>query len=472
MSKPIPYFALLFPLILAAGAFAQERPAEFVPLSTYKIPEGNAEIIAATSDGHTLVFSNSIRQSIGILDISNPKRLRQVASVPIPGEPTSVAVHDRWAAVSIRLDQPKKNAAPPKFSPGQVWILDLKQPTKPQVIGKIDIGWHPDCLNISEWQGRIFIVVAIENEPLILDKKGRVTGKEAPGHPRDVSPAGFVDVLAFHSVRSTAQAQPLHATSKFTRYSIALPKSVMTKAGLEYPRDPQPEYVDIRNGIAAVSLQENNGVALINLRGPAPKLERVFSTGIVSDRKADLIEDHKTHLTQLYPSAVNGNGIATLDPRGRPVLAGQRCADGLAFSADGSVLYTADEGEFDYTGGRGWSAWDLQGNFLWDDGGTLEAQAAAHHLYPEHRSENRGIEVEGLTTATFAQRPLAFVVAERGSFVAIYDLEQSQRPKFLQLLATDTGPEGVLALPQSGLLITANEVARTLSIFSLGLHHP
>jgi hypothetical protein len=453
--------ALLYTCLMGtACAQPQAPPAEFVPLATYKIAEGHAEILAATADGQTLLFSNSMRHSVGVLDLSDPKSPRQIASIPVPGEPTSVAVHDSWAAVSIRLDQPRKNAPPPKFAPGQVWILDLANPAEPQVVSRLNIGWHPDCLKIAEWMGQIFIVVAIENEPLILDKKGMATSEEDPGHPLDVSPAGFIDVLA-HQPTAAETGVP----AEFTRYTIVLPEKILREAGLAYPGDPQPEYVDIDHGIAAVSLQENNGVAVVDLRGPTPKLARVFSTGIVKDRQADLKENGKTRFSKLYPSAVNGNGIATIDAAGKQVAAGQRCPDSVSFSPDGKVLYSADEGEFDYTGGRGWSAWNLRGDLLWDDGGSLEVRAAKAQLYPEHRSENRGIEVEGLTTAIFGQQSLAFVVAERGNFVAVYDLKEAARPVFLQILATGVGPEGVLPLPQRNLLITANEVDGTLSIF-------
>ncbi|HRW19590.1 MAG TPA: class I SAM-dependent methyltransferase [Dermatophilaceae bacterium] len=41
--------------------------------------------------------------------------------------------------------------------------------------------------------------------------------------------------------------------------------------------------------------------------------------------------------------------------------------DALAFSPDGSVIFTADEGELVYTGGRGMSWWSNTGAFLGDD---------------------------------------------------------------------------------------------------------
>ncbi len=58
------------------------------------------------------------------------------------------------------------------------------------------------------------------------------------------------------------------------------------------------------------------------------------------------------------------------------------------------------------TGGRGFSIWTLTGEFVWDDGGEIERKAAAAGLYPDTRSENNGIEIEGHHQRSFWRQRL------------------------------------------------------------------
>jgi len=85
-------------------------------------------------------------------------------------------------------------------------------------------------------------------------------------------------------------------------------------------------------------------------------------------------------------------------------------------------------------------------------------------LYPDERSDVRGIEVEGITAARFGTRDYAFAVSERGSFVAIYDVTNPLAPKFVQILPTGKGPESVVAIPDRNLLVVAAEKSGTLTI--------
>ena len=227
----------------------------------------------------------------------------------------------------------------------------------------------------------------------------------------------------------------------------------------------QPEFVDIHGSNVVVSLQENNGMAILELAPSGPVLSRVFSTGTVDNRRADLEEEDAIDFNAVYPATVIANGDESEDPSGNVIPAGSRCPDAITFSPSGQVIYSADEGEFNFTGGRGWSAWDLNGNFLWDDGGALEAHAVARGHYPEGRSKNKGIEVEGVTTVNFSGHKFAIALSERGSFAAIYRLLDEAAPLFVQIVPTGISPEGVVALPSKNVFITADEVSGTLSFF-------
>ena len=61
--------------------------------------------------------------------------------------------------------------------------------------------------------------------------------------------------------------------------------------------------------------------------------------------------------------------------------------------------------------------------------------------------------------------PCLFVGSERGDFVAVYRFDHEDDPELIQLLPTGDSPEGLLAIPNRGLFVTANEGDGTLSIF-------
>ena len=68
--------------------------------------------------------------------------------------------------------------------------------------------------------------------------------------------------------------------------------AALTAAGLLAVDDPQPEFVSIRGTKVAVTLQENNGIAIVDIANPAaPQLEALFSAGVVDNRPADLADD-------------------------------------------------------------------------------------------------------------------------------------------------------------------------------------
>ncbi len=60
------------------------------------------------------------------------------------------------------------------------------------------------------------------------------------------------------------------------------PLPVVAAAGLDTPEDPEPEYVAINPAgtKAAVTLQENNGVAVVDVA--SGEVESVFSAGAVA----------------------------------------------------------------------------------------------------------------------------------------------------------------------------------------------
>ena len=61
-----------------------------------------SEIVAATEDGRTLVYTDSEGEQIGFVDITNPYLATNAGVLGVDGEPTSVAVlGSKWALVAV-----------------------------------------------------------------------------------------------------------------------------------------------------------------------------------------------------------------------------------------------------------------------------------------------------------------------------------------------------------------------------------
>lgn len=147
------------------------------------------------------------------------------------------------------------------------------------------------------------------------------------------------------------------------------------------------------------------------------------------------------------------------------------------------------DGDFDRIqafGARSFSIWDSAGNLVWDSGNQLEQITAT--LLPalfnsdgtvasfDTRSDNKGPEPESVTVAEFNGKLLAFVGLERTGGVLIYDISNPLAPVFVNYANTapvDLGPEGLIFVSAAdspsgkALLISANEVSRTVAIFEI-----
>jgi hypothetical protein len=117
-------------------------------------------------------------------------------------------------------------------------------------------------------------------------------------------------------------------------------------------------------------------------------------------------------------------------------------------------------------GGRNFSIFSPDGTLLFDAGAELELAVVAAGRYPDGRSDNNGTEPEGIEIARYLNHDFLFVGMERAASVAVYRLTGNEaNPVFVQVLATGARPEGLLAIPQRGLFVTANEGDGTISIF-------
>ena len=403
----------LLPLGLAASPQAVSAAAPdrlFTPVTTFEVSGEVAEILAATPDGRTVLYTDSEEQEVGFVDLTRPQAPRQLGAVPVAGEPTSVAVTRDGRYALVAVDTSASFTAPS----GELVVLDVR--TR-RVLATLPLGGQPDSVALSP-DGR-YAAIAVENQ---RDEE------VADGLPPQL-PAGYLSVVELDGRPAGWTADRVSLTGL---------------AGAAYADDPEPEYVDIRDGIAAVTLQENNAVALVDLASRT--VLRSFTAGQVVRTDADTADD----------------GVISFDDP----LTAAREPDAVQWTPDGNLV-TADEGDL-LGGGRGWTVFSTTGQVLATSGASAEQALAAAGRYPDGRSDNKGAEFEGAEVARLRGQELLFIGSERGDAVLVYDLADELAPRLLQVLETGSSPEGLLAIERQGLFVTSNEGDGTLSVFALG----
>ncbi|MCA1403161.1 esterase-like activity of phytase family protein [Ensifer sp. IC3342] len=391
----------------ASAAHAEQvfnRVASFAVVDN--LPEGadrkaatSAEIITASEDGNTLIYSDSPGKRVGFIDITDARAPKAGGIVSFDGEPTSVAVADAKALVAVNT---RESFTKPS---GLVAVVDLA--TK-QIDATCDLGGQPDSIAINK--DKTLATIAIENE-----RDEEVNDGQIPQLP-----AGDLVILSLKD--GVADCSSIKHVALTGLAEIA-------------GEDPEPEFVAF-NGKdeIALTLQENNHVVIIDGKSAAVKTH--FSAGAVDLKNIDAKRD----------GAISFTG----DQAGR-----RREPDAVKW-LDDNRLVVANEG--DYEGGaRGFTIFDTTGKVLFESGAAFEHAIAAIGHYPDKRSSAKGVEPEGLEAARFGDDNLFFLLSERASIVGVYK-DTGTEPELLQLLPSGVSPEGAVAIPDRNLFATANEV--------------
>ena len=147
----------------------------------------------------------------------------------------------------------------------------------------------------------------------------------------------------------------------------------------------------------------------------------------------------------------------------------------------GRLKYTITNGDLDddddldqlWTyGARSFSIWNGEtGELVWDSGNQLEVQAEALGLYDDGRSDDKGVEPEGVALGTIDGMIYAFIGLERADAVAVYDVTNPQAPVYIRMLETGDAPEGLVFIDAadspsgSPLLVVSSENDGTIKVF-------
>ncbi|NWJ22896.1 esterase-like activity of phytase family protein [Rhizobium sp. RM] len=358
----------------------------------------SSEIITASEDGNTLIYSDSPLGGIGFVDITDAKAPKAGGALLLDGEPTSVAVAGSKVLAGVNTSENRANPS------GKLVTVDLA--TK-KVETSCDLGGQPDSVAISP--DKTFAAIAIENE----------RDEEVNEGALPQMPAGFLVTVGLKNGAADC---------------ATLKKIDLTGLAEISPEDPEPEFVSINaNGEIAVTLQENNHIAIID--GKSGKVTSHFSAGSVDLEGIDTKSDGQLKFTDKQEAR-------------------KREPDAVKW-LDNDRIVIANEGDWQ-GGSRGFTIFDKTGKLVYEAGASLEHAIAAIGHYPEKRSKAKGIEPEGLEAATFGGEKYIFVLSERASVVGVYK-DTGAEPQLVQLLPSGISPEGAVAIPSRNLLVTANE---------------
>ena len=375
-----------------------------------------AEIVAASVDGNTLIYTDGKTDNVGFVDITHPATPVAAGVLAVGGEPTSVAVSGNYGLVAV-------NTSPSFIAPsGHLTVVDMENR---KAIATLDLGGQPDSVAVSP-DGR-YAIIAIENE------RDEDLGNGEPPQ----APAGYLVIVDM-----------VGSPNSWTLRTVN-----MSGIADIFPEDPEPEYVDINNdNIAVITLQENNYIALVDLASGL--IVNHFSAGTVD---LDQIDTSKDKIINLDSSLNNV----------------PREPDGVTWISS-TQFVTADEGDL-YGGSRGFTVFNIDGSIAYEADNSVEHIIVQHGHYPEKRAGKKGNEPENAEFGKFGKDKLLFIGSERASVVLVYKLrENTSHMKLMQVLPTAVKPEGLLALPERNLFIAAGEkdargdkIRSAISIFQL-----
>ena len=424
--------------------------------------EGAAEI--ASYDPATMklyVVNNDGASRIDVIDLkepSSPAYLNSIDITPYGNGVNSVAVSHGLLAAAVEAD--------PAQEPGSIVFFNTEDDT---FLYQAMVGSLPDMVTFSP-DGK-YALVANEGEPsddYSIDPEGSVSIVE-------IKKGYAVTTLGFEAYND--MVIPLAAEG----FRVFGPNASLAQ-------DVEPEYitVDKDSKAAWVALQENNGLARIDLESKT--ISDLFPLGFkdfsLSENAIDVSdEDGKIQLnTWPVKGMYQPDAIAAIEYHGLSYVITANEGDARDYDTfseeervedlllDDTAFPSAEDlqeedmlgrleitttlgdtdGDPEYEelvsyGARSFSIWDgLTGQQIYDSGNEVDKHIIEAGLYEDSRSDAKGIEPEGVAVGKVGDYTLAFIGLERVDAVVIYDVTDPYTPKFLQILRSGDAPEGLI----------------------------
>jgi len=469
-----------FCLVLATGLAAGETLER---ISEIRLPKGSGEIVAVDGKRKLLVTTSHGWRARGLefvdlSDLSRPKHLghvslKRVLAGGIEGV-SSVAIDPAGRGFAVAAIIPKN----PTGVRGAIAVVNLESR---EVVATVGAGFHPDCVVFSP-DGR-YLAVACEGE--------WQDGK-----------------------RNTPGSMTVYETSRTSDFLALRPVDVPLTSGRGMRllhgqvNDLEPEYITIQGRRAYVTLQENNGLGIFDLKKRRWVGQRSFGSWPVrmdiSDRDGPWGK-RKINPGQLVEALPMPDTLSSFRWRGRTYLATANEGDKAGFvrvkhlgkrspgldpayrlalkkkfgvdpqhdAALGRLQVSPIDGDLDGDGDidrltalgtRSFSIWDAaSGKRVYDSGSFFaemgKGDPATFNVNNgraaewDTRSDNRGAEPEAISTAIVGGRPLLLTATERQNGVYLFDCSMPSRPRLLsalnELRSGHSSPESALILPSA-----------------------
>jgi hypothetical protein len=241
-------------------------------------PEGAAEIVQFHPATNTIYAINSAADepTIEIIDassltseaLSNPLSSENLTSTALvlPTEqsgivlagPTSVAVSGDWMAVAV----PAKD----KATNGLVLFYNGLNTSSPAFVKAVEVGNLPDMVTFTPDASKV--LTANEGEPsgdYTIDPEGSISVITiADGTPSDTSTT--ISFSDYNGKQAELEAKGMHFPNPSGR---TINGTLITTT---VAQDLEPEYITTTNEVAYVTLQENNGLAIVDLSDNSVKV--------------------------------------------------------------------------------------------------------------------------------------------------------------------------------------------------------
>ncbi|MBC8153907.1 MAG: choice-of-anchor I family protein [Bacteroidetes bacterium] len=495
-------------------------------LTTYRNPSaGSSEIVAYDKVSKRLFIANSVANRIDIVNFANPSAPVATSSISVSalgGSINSVAVNNGILAVAI------ENAD--KVLNGKIVFLDANG-TK---LSEVTAGALPDMIAFSP-DGR-YVLTANEGEPnddYSVDPEGSITIVDLIGGAAALTQSA-VTTAGFTSFNGQKEALRTAGVRLYGRKGNV-------NNGSSVAEDLEPEYITFSadGQTAYVTLQENNALAVLNVA--TKTVSSIKPLGLKNHNldvnALDLTDQGGILALQKLPvfGMYQPDAIASFSSGGQTFLVTANEGDAREYAAltedvrVGASTYVLDptvfpnaadlknnllvgrlnvttqtgdtdgDGDFDQIhahGARSFSIFDAAGTLVWDSGDQLEritrtqtpalfnSSNTAGNPAVKNRSDDKGPEPEGVTTAVINGKTYAFVTLERIGGVMVYDVTTPTAPKFVTYTVNrtaptataatdDRGPEGILYIAPAdspngqGLLLLANEVSNSVSVYQV-----
>lgn len=466
----------------------------------------SAEISAYDALSKNIYIANSIGSKLDIVDFSNPAAPTLIASLNIApyGAINSVAAKNGIIALAIENTNTQQDS-------GKVVFLD----TLGMFIKSVNVGMMPDMIVFNHAGTKIYTAnEAQPNESYNIDPDGSISVIDISAGVLNAT-VSHITFTAYNGQEATLRAQGIRIYG----------------TGASASKDFEPEYITISDDDtkAWVTLQENNALAELNLTTNSVtsliplgyKNHATVGNGMDASDQTAAVNIANFPVKGMYqPDAiaqysVGGNiylltanegdaraytlfneetrvGSLNLDPVAFPNSAELKNNAVLGRLRTTNKLGDTDnDGDFDEIyayGSRSFSIWNGTTNtFVYDSGSELEEITANDPTFGQFfnfnsggarkdRSDDKGPEPEGVTTANINGHEYAFVGMERTGGVIIYDVTNPLAPQYVtynNTRPTDLSPEGIFFIPENQspngkkLLVVSNEISSTITVYQV-----